>query len=278
MTMALGRVAILLMDSLGIGASLDAGLYGDEGANTFGHIAKCCLEGKGDKPGLRQGPLAIPNLARMGLYHAALASSGMVCCDMKSLEEPIGLFGYAVEQSKGKDTPSGHWELSGVPVLFDWGYFPQTEPCFPEEFITEWVKRCQLPGILGNKPASGTEIIQELGALHESTGKPIVYTSADSVFQIAAHETTFGLDKLYAICEVARELLDPYQIGRVIARPFTGEPGHYKRTANRRDYSVLPPEPTLLDKLKAASREVISIGKVADIFAHQGITQSIKAD
>lgn len=273
-----GRVCILLMDSLGIGASLDAHRYGDVGANTFGHIHLACSENRADKPGLRQGPLHIPNLTKVGLYHAAIASSGEALCNLAELPEPIGYFGYAVEQSLGKDTPSGHWELAGVPVDFDWGYFPYQQPCFPKELIDEFVKRANLPGVLGEKHASGTEIIEELGEEHLKTGKPIVYTSADSVFQIAAHELKFGLQRLYDISQIARELVDKYQIGRVIARPFVGEPGAFTRTGNRRDYATLPPAATLLDELKTAGREVIAIGKIADIFAHQGLTQTIKAD
>lgn len=273
-----GRVCILLMDSLGIGASLDAPRYGDEGADTFGHIVQACNDGHADNIGVREGPLHIPNLARLGLYHAALASSGFKVIELSTLPMPSGLYGYAVEQSLGKDTPSGHWELAGVPVMFDWGYFPNEQPCFPQALIDDWVNVCQLPGVLGQKHASGTTIIDEYGEEHLRTGKPIVYTSADSVFQIAAHEESFGLDRLYAICEQARQLVDVYQIGRVIARPFIGAPGHFKRTGNRKDYATLPPAPTLLDILTKAGRDVVAIGKVADIYAHQGITTNIKAD
>ncbi len=272
------RVCILLMDSLGIGASLDAHRYGDEGANTFGHIVAACQQGRADKAGLREGPLQIPHLARLGLYHAAVASSGVKIVDLATLKSPLGYYGYAVEQSFGKDTPSGHWELAGVPVMFDWGYFPNTTPCFPQELIDELIERAQLPGVLGQKHASGTTIIEELGDEHLQTGKPIVYTSGDSVFQIAAHEKHFGLERLYKLCELARELVDKYQIGRVIARPFLGESGAFYRTGHRRDYATLPPQLTLLDFLKEAGRDVIAIGKIDDIFAHQGVTQTIKAD
>lgn len=272
------RVCVLLMDSLGLGASLDAHQYGDEGADTFGHIVQACAQGQADKEGFRTGALNIPNLARLGLYHAALASSGLKLVDLSTLNQPSGYYGYAVEQSLGKDTPSGHWELAGVPVLYEWGYFPTTVPCFPKELIDEFVAKTGLPGVLGQTHASGTTILDDLGAEHLRTGKPIVYTSADSVFQIAAHEESFGLQRLYDCCEVARELVDKYQIGRVIARPFLGAEGSFHRTGNRRDYAMLPPKPTLLDFLKAAGREVIAIGKVADIYAHQGPTQSIKAD
>ena len=273
-----GRVCILLMDSFGIGASLDAARYGDEGANTFVHIHEVCEQGGGDKAGLRQGPLTLPNLAKLGLYHAALASSGLRFVELSTFADPIGYYGYAVEQSLGKDTPSGHWEIAGVPVTFEWGYFPDQPSCFPKKLIDTFIERTGIPGVLGEKHASGTTILDELGEEHMRTGKPIVYTSADSVFQIAAHEESFGLERLYEICEIARELVDEYQIGRVIARPFIGKPDSFKRTGNRKDYATLPPAKTLLDHLKDAGQEVIAIGKIADIYAHQGITQTIKAD
>lgn len=273
-----GRVCILLMDSFGIGASLDAPRYGDAGANTFVHIHQACERGECDKTGVRQGPLTLPHLAQLGLYHAALASSGLRFVELSTFPDPVGYYGYAVEQSLGKDTPSGHWELAGVPVTFEWGYFPEQPFCFPKELIDTLIQRTGLPGVLGEKHASGTTILEELGEEHIRSGKPIVYTSADSVFQIAAHEEYFGLQRLYDICEIARTLVDEYQIGRVIARPFIGQPGAFKRTANRKDYATLPPEKTLLDYLKEAGREVIALGKIADIYAHQGITQTIKAD
>ncbi len=273
-----GRVCILLMDSMGIGASLDAHRYGDVGANTFAHIYQACNEGLANKEGLRQGPLTIPNLASLGLYHVAVASSGIQIVDLATLTKPTSYYGYAVEQSLGKDTPSGHWELAGVPVTFAWGYFPDKDYCFPQQLIDQLIKRANLPGVLGQKHASGTVIIEQLGEEHLKSGKPIVYTSADSVFQIAAHEESFGLQRLYEVCKIARELVDKYQIGRVIARPFIGREGAFVRTGNRRDYAIPPPAPTLLDFLKDAGREVIAVGKIADIFAHQGITQSIKAE
>ncbi len=261
------RACVLLMDSLGIGASEDASRYGDEGANTFGHILAASPE-----------PLKLPNLARLGLYHAAALSAKDDLIDVASWPLPESHYGYAVEQSLGKDTPSGHWELAGVPVRFEWGYFPKTAPCFPQDLIADFIQRTNIPGVLGEIHASGTDILDALGQMHQTTGKPIVYTSADSVFQIAAHEETFGLARLYELCEVARELVNAYQIGRVIARPFTGEPGAFKRTGNRRDYSIPPPKKTLLDYLNAAGREVIAIGKTSDIFAGLGPTQVIKAN
>lgn len=260
------RVCVLLMDSFGIGESLDAHTFGDSGADTFGHIYQAA------KPSL-------PNLKRLGLFHAHLASSATPLINFAGLAEPQGYYGYAVEQSLGKDTPSGHWEIAGVPVMFDWGYYPHQEPCFPSAVINSLVTQAKLPGVLGLKHASGTTILDELGEAHIRTGKPIIYTSADSVFQIAAHEQHFGLERLYDVCEIARQLVDADNIGRVIARPFKGErAGEFVRTANRKDYSIPPPHETLLDKLKAAGREVIAIGKTDDIFAHQGTTQVIKAD
>jgi len=274
----MGRVVVLLFDSFGIGASKDADRYGDVGANTFGHIAEQCAKGLADKPGLRQGPLNIPNLTRLGLNAALKLSCGEYAAGLDADVVPEGMYGYAVEQSLGKDTPSGHWEIAGVPVMFEWGYFPPDYPSFPQELLDTFIERGKLPGIIGNKHASGTEILVELGVEHIQTGKPIVYTSADSVFQIAAHEESFGLSRLYELCDIARELVDPYNIGRVIARPFIGEPGSFTRTGNRRDISIPPPAPTLLDKLTADSGTVIAIGKTADIFAHQGITEVVKAN
>lgn len=276
--MTKGRVCILVMDSFGIGASLDADQYHDSGADTFGHIYQACEQGLANKKGLREGPLKIPHLADLGIYHAALASTGVPLLDLKSLAKPRGYFGYAVEQSVGKDTPSGHWEMAGVPVFTHWGYFPDTPFCFPKDLIAQLILETKLPGVLGEKHASGTAILEELGEEHCQTGKPIVYTSADSVFQIAAHEETFGLERLYEVCGVARKLVTDYNIGRVIARPFVGTKGHFKRSAHRIDYALPPPELTLLDVLKEAGNEVIAIGKIADIFAHQGISQTIKAD
>ncbi len=260
------RLIFLVMDSFGIGESLDADKFGDKGSDTFGHIYKQC------KPEL-------PNLKRLGLFHAHLASSAKNLISLKDEPSPQGHFGFAVETSHGKDTPSGHWEMGGVPVLFDWGYYPHTEPCFEKAFIEDLVLQTKIPGVLGQKHASGTDILEELGEEHIQTQKPIVYTSADSVFQIAAHEQHFGLDRLYQVCEVARQLVDKDNIGRVIARPFTGEQaGAFERTDNRPDYSTPPPSPTLLDRLVEQGREVIAIGKIGDIFAHQGISQTIKAD
>ncbi len=270
------RAIVVVMDSLGIGAAADAQAYDDRGADTFGHIVEACAAGRADSD-RRAGPLNIPHLAALGLINAAEAARGVAL----SLARPTartGLFGHAAERSRGKDTPSGHWEMMGLPVLFDWGYFPDTQPCFPKELTDALIKRGGIGEILGNRHASGTQIIEELGTEHLRTLHPIVYTSGDSVLQIAAHEERFGLERLYALCQVARELVDTYHIGRVIARPFVGEPGSgFTRTGNRRDLATPPHAATLLDILKAANGEVICIGKVADIFAHRGVTRTIKA-
>ncbi len=274
------RAIILVMDSFGIGASDDADKFGDVGANTIGNIAKACAQGLADDSADydRQGPLTLPVLSSLGLALAAEASSGEFPEGMDRNIPIKGAYGFAQEISSGKDTPSGHWEIAGVPVLFDWGYFTEPGNSFPEELLNQLIEKANIPGVLGNCHASGTTIIADLGEEHMRSGKPIVYTSADSVFQIACHEESYGLDRLYTLCETARTLLDPYNIGRVIARPFVGNnASDFRRTGNRRDYSVLPPAPTVLDKLVASGGEVISIGKIADIFAHQGITHKVKA-
>jgi phosphopentomutase len=222
--------------------------------------------------------LRIPNLARLGLGRAAEISTGAVPPGLEA-DRIEGAYGCAAEESKGKDTPSGHWEMAGCPVPFDWGYFPRERPCFPPALIQQLVAEFKLPGILGDCHASGTEIIAELGEEHIRTGKPICYTSADSVFQVAAHEQHFGLERLYRFCERAKELLEPLNIGRVIARPFVGESrADFRRTAHRRDYTTPPPNETLLDRVSASGAEVWSIGKIADIFAHRSISKKLKAE
>jgi phosphopentomutase len=265
----MARAIILVMDSLGIGATADAERFGDRGANTFGSIAR---------ERARSRPLELPNLARLGLLHAAQESSGEFPVGLDTRVDIVGAYGYAKELSSGKDTPSGHWEIAGVPVLFDWGYFTEPTSTFPVALLDALVEKAKLPGVLGNCHASGTTIIAELGEEHVATGKPIVYTSADSVFQIACHEESFGLQRLYELCRIARELVDEYNVGRVIARPFIGTASeNFKRTGNRRDLTTPPPAPTVLDKLVAAGGDVISVGKIADIYAHKGISKIIKA-
>ena len=270
------RAFLLVMDSLGIGGAPDAGRFGDEGADTLGHIAAACAAGRADRDGLRTGALDIPNLTRLGLAAAAELSSGEALAGVTGAPGRAA-WGVAREQSLGKDTPSGHWEMAGLPVIFDWGYFPKAEPCFPGELTEALISQAALPGLLGNRHASGTQIIEELGDLHLESGCPIVYTSADSVFQIAAHEEAFGLERLYEVCAIARRLVDAYDVGRVIARPFLGQAGDYVRTGNRRDYATPPHEPTLLDRINGDGGEVIAIGKISDIFAGRGISRSVKA-
>lgn len=263
------RAVILMLDSVGIGGAEDAAEFGDVGADTLGHIAKA------------NGGLQIPNLVALGLDKAAQASTSSAL--LLGPQSAAGLslpskYGFMREISHGKDTSSGHWEMAGAPVYFKWGYFPPAYPSFPAKLVEKICAEANLPGILGNKAASGTQIIEELGEEHIKTGKPICYTSADSVFQIAAHEKYFGLDRLYKLCEIAFKHVAPYNIARVIARPFVGEKkGAFTRTKNRHDYSVNPPQPTVLDSIKNAGGQVISVGKIADIFAHQGITKAVKA-
>jgi phosphopentomutase len=264
------RAVILVLDSFGIGATADADKFGDAGANTLGHIA--------ERRARAGRPLAIPNLARLGLLHAARDSCGQFPEGCAADAAVTGAYGYAAELSTGKDTPSGHWEMAGVPVLYEWGYFRDPDNTFPKPLLDRLIERGRLPGVLGNCHASGTEIIAQLGEEHVRTGKPIVYTSADSVFQIAAHEEAFGLKRPLDLCLVARKLVDEYRIGRVIARPFVGTSARdFVRTGNRRDYAVPPPAPTVLDKLVASGGEVIGIGKIPDIFAHQGVSREVKA-
>ena len=258
------RAILCILDSFGIGGAPDAGDYGDEGADTLGHIAA-------------NYPLSLPVMDSLGLGAAAELSTGHVPRGLTN-QPKGGRWGVGREISKGKDTPSGHWEITGVPVPFEWGYFPLTTPTFPPDLIAQLIEKADIPGILGNKHASGVPIIQEFGAEHIRTGRPICYTSVDSVFQIAAHETHFGLDRLYQVCEIAYELTAPLKIGRVIARPFVGEtPDTFKRTGNRRDFAIPPPEPTLLDRVKASGNQVFAIGKISDIFAGSGVTHKLKA-
>ncbi|QDZ01252.1 phosphopentomutase [Nitratireductor mangrovi] len=271
------RAFLFVLDSFGVGGASDAEQFGDAGANTFGHIAAAAARGQADRDGLRQGPLRLPNMLKLGLAEAAFAASGQMPA---GVERPIpeGFFGAAEEVSKGKDTPSGHWEIAGLPVPFDWGYFPETVPTFPAELTEAVIREAKLPGILGDCHASGTEIIAKLGEEHVRTGKPICYTSADSVYQIAAHEEHFGLERLYELCQIVRRLVDPLNIGRVIARPFVGaSAADFERTTNRRDYAVPPTEPTVLDRITEADGKVIGVGKIGDIFAHRAISEVRKA-
>ncbi len=251
------------MDSVGIGGAPDAAKFGDEGSNTLGHISD-------------HMKLKIPNLISLGAAKALEAASGSA--HGLDVAAPVsGGWGFATEVSQGKDTITGHWEMGGIPLNFKWGYFPTTSPTFPQSLLDEIITRAKLPGLLCMAHASGTQVIEDFGAEHLATGKPIIYTSADSVIQIAAHETHFGLQRLYDVCKITRDLTYVMNIGRVIARPFLGETAKtFERTGNRKDYAVTPPTPSLLKVLTDAGRDVVSVGKIGDIYAHVGTGREMK--
>jgi len=253
---AIDRAVLIVLDSCGVGAAPDAARYGDAGANTLGNLSR------------RLGGLQLPNLAALGLGHL----TEVVGVPRPAV--PRGAFGRLRERSAGKDTTTGHWELCGLQI-------DQAFPTFPTGFPAAMLERFSHEtgrGVLGNCPASGTTILDELGPEHLRTGAFIVYTSADSVFQIAAHEEVVPLPELYRACVIARRLCDEYQIGRVIARPFVGQPGAFQRTYNRRDFALPPPEPTVLDRISEAGLPVVGVGKIWDIFAGQGVTQNIHSE
>lgn len=270
------RAFLVVLDSVGIGGAPDAdqffnGTTPDTGANTLGHIALACDRGDADDG--RKGPLHIPNLEALGIRAAEHLANGV---DTSDLPQPTGLWGAATEVSKGKDTPSGHWELAGVPVPWDWHYFPDETPAFPPEVTAEIMRLAGTDGILGNCHASGTEIINQFGADHLQSGWPIAYTSVDSVLQIAAHEDRFGLDRLMALCQGLAPMLHGMGVGRVIARPFLGDAGGFQRTPNRKDFAIQTPAPTLCDWVSDTGGTVHAIGKVGDIFSMQGIDSVVK--
>lgn len=261
----MARAFLVVIDSVGIGGAPDAASFfnddrEDTGANTVAHIAQAA-------------GLDVPVMESLGLFKAVELASGAVIRPTV----PTGAWGAATEVSRGKDTPSGHWELTGVPVPWDWTVFPKTEPCFPPELVAETCRLAGTEGILGNRHASGTVVLEEEGAEHMRSGWPICYTSADSVFQIAAHEETFGLQRLLDLCEAIAPMLHEMKIGRVIARPFTGTPETgFKRSANRHDYAIAPPAPTLLEWVQEAGRKVHAVGKIGDIFSMRGIDSCTK--
>ena len=263
----MSRAFLIVMDSVGCGGAPDAAAFGDEGSNTLGHIAAACAAGKADVG--RSGPLRVPVLDRLGLSAAVRLASGAT---MAVVSEPAGRWGAATEVSKGKDTPSGHWELAGVPVPWDWTYFPDTVPAFSDDLVALVCKLAGTKGILGNCHASGVPIIATHIEEHLRTGWPICYTSADSVFQIAAHEDSFGLERLLKLCADLAPHLHAMKVGRVIARPFTGTPENFTRTSNRHDYAIAPPAPTLLDWVVGQGRVTHAVGKIGDIFSMQGIS------
>lgn len=251
------KVILIVLDSVGVGELPDAAKYGDEGSNTLGNVAKAV------------GGLSLPNMQKMGIGNIIDIEG------VPAVKEPTAAYGKAAEKSAGKDTTTGHWELAGVILERPFPVYPDG---FPPELIEEFEKRIGRK-VLGNKVASGTEIIKELGDEHVKTGRPIVYTSADSVFQIAAHEEVIPLKQLYDICKIAREILrGEHGVARVIARPFVGKSGEYLRTYNRADFSLKPPHDTLLDKVVRAGMEVIGVGKIWDIFAGQGITKAMHTE
>jgi phosphopentomutase len=263
------RLFWFVLDSLGIGGAPDAGKYGDCGSDTLGHIAEWFMNHEGR-------PLNLPNLKSLGLGAAYQLVHRQQPVGW-SEERVTGTFAAASEISTGKDTPSGHWEMAGVPVNWEWAYYPDTQECFPRELLGMIYSKSGLKGSLANHHASGTVVIEEFGGESMRTGMPIFYTSADSVFQIAAHEDHFGLERLYQLCELVRGLTLEPLVGRVIARPFIGESGAFMRTGNRRDFAVRPPKPTVLQIVKDAGFVVTGLGKIGDIFAHVGLTNEVKA-
>ena len=244
---------IIVLDGVGVGELPDADIYGDLGSNTLSNMAEAV------------NGLLLPNLKRMGLGNIVHIKG------IPPVNNAISSFGKMTEVSKGKDSTSGHWEIAGLKITKDFSYFPNG---FPDELINKFLHLTHCNGILGNKPASGTEIIKELGEKHQKTGYPIVYTSGDSVFQIASHEETIPLKQLYEICEITRHqvLTPPLHVGRVIARPFLGKPGEYKRTTNRKDFSLDPPSETILDLLQKNNIQTVAIGKINDLFNYKGIS------
>ncbi|MDQ0134857.1 phosphopentomutase [Neorhizobium galegae] len=272
----MARVFLCVLDSVGCGGAPDAGRYGDEGSNTLLNIAKACAEGRAEEG--RSGPLTLPNLDALGLGAAILLSCGQQAPGLAAAASaPDVRWGAAQESSAGKDTQSGHWELAGVPVTRDWHYFPGTVPAFPANLIGDLITRSGIPGTLANCHASGTEVLDQHGLEHIATGKPIVYTSADSVVQIAAHETHFGMERLLDLCRIAADIFHPLNVGRIIARPFLGEmPGSFVRTANRKDFAIAPPATTICDRVVSAGGAVHAVGKIGDIFAYKGITDVSK--
>lgn len=269
----MARAFLVVMDSLGIGGAPDAsefynGDLPDLGANTLAHTAQACAAGRAEQG--RSGPLRLPHLEALGLGAALRLASPVPLPGFEAT--PQGLWGCAAEVSRGKDTPSGHWELAGLPVPWQWCYFPDSDPAFPTELTDFVAEAAGATGILGNCHASGTDIIARHGAAHMQSGQPICYTSADSVFQIAAHEDSFGLERLLDLCRAVAPRLHEMKVGRVIARPFVGTPEQgFTRTVNRRDFAIALPAPVLTNWVQGAGQRVHAIGKIGDIFTMSGI-------
>ncbi|MGB0634398.1 MAG: phosphopentomutase [Paracoccaceae bacterium] len=265
----MARVFLVIMDSVGCGGAPDAKAFGDQGANTLLHITKACLAGQAEQG--RTGKLYTPNLNSLGL--SSILSEQSSSLELHEPKKPTGLWGVATETSPGKDTPTGHWELCGVPLPWEWKYFPEKNNSFSKDILDLIQKASNCDGVLGNCHASGTDIIRDYGETHLKNGWPICYTSTDSVVQIAANENTFGLKRLYNICSQIAPSLHKLKIGRVIARPFIGSSKQtFERTKNRKDFSIAPPGPTLCDWAFDEGRQVNSLGKISDIFSGKGIS------
>ena len=271
----MARAFLVVMDSVGIGGAPDAdtffnGRVPDTGANTLGHIAQACAEGRAEDG--RSGPLNVPHMASLGLGPAIELASGL---HIASLDNTVsGTWGAATEISRGKDTPSGHWELAGLPVPWEWHYFPDVSKSFPPALVAQLAAFAGTDEILGNCHAPGTAIIEEFGAQHIKTGFPICYTSADSVLQIAAHEESFGLQRLLDLCEKMAPIAHEMKVGRVIARPFVGDAqSGFTRTTNRRDFAIKPPAPVLSNWVQDSGARVYAVGKIGDIFSMAGFDE-----
>ena len=266
------RVILIVLDGVGAGELPDASDFGDQGADTLGNLSRAYQKQTGRT-------LSLPNLRNLGIGNITTIAGVEPLKSPKSNTEQLPIkaaFGKASEQSQGKDTTTGHWEMAGLVITHPFPVFPNG---FPESIVNRWISENQLLGVLGNKPASGTDIIHELGEEHIRTGKPILYTSGDSVWQVAAHETTFGLERLYSICKSARKICDELNIGRVIARPFVGKTSaDFKRTYHRKDLAQLPPSKTYLDMLCSFGIPTLGIGKISSIYAAQGIQQTIDTE
>ena len=267
----MGKAILIVLDSLGVGGAPDAGIYNDEGSNTFGAIALACSNGNADIG--RKGALRVPNLESLGIYSATRLSTGLT---LPNTDSTIGSYGVARELSKGKDTPTGHHEIAGFTDPIGWYTFPEVVPVFPEKEMNKFIQKANLGGVLGNKHASGEEIINECGEEHLNSAYPIVYTSADSVLQIAAHEKWFGLERLYKTCKIAAEIFNDLRVQRIIARPFLGKnKEEFYRTKNRKDFILPPPIDTLCDKVIKSGKKCLGVGKISDIFGHRGISESV---
>lgn len=251
------RVFLIVLDGLGVGAAPDAASFGDEGSHTLDHLVEAA------------GGLNCPRLEALGLGHITGVER------VRRVADPEGAYGRLAEISAGKDTPTGHWEMMGCSL--DWA-FPLFPEGFPKDVLEDWAKRCALPGWLANHASSGMQVIEQYGLEHMQSGKPIIYTSGDSVFQVAAHMESFGLERLLDICREARTMLDPLKVGRVIARPFVGEPGSFSRTYDRRDFGIEPPSETVLDRLAMRGVPVWGVGKIHDLFSGRGVTHEVHSE